>query len=556
MPRLAEYAVRRPRRLAAYAFNMLRVCVVAALAAHAAAASAFSPFSVAKSFSEHAVLQAAPATARVWGWTVPGGVVQAFLNCSAMRVTTTFNVTADEDGLWIAQFPPVPASAHACVVAFTDVASTTSVWYLDIIFGTVLLCGGQSNMDIPLEYIVNGTTSERDSANAFSIIRLLQVPLQAYSSGAASTPLRDFAAIIPWTIANNVTTAGFSAECYLVARGLVEAARAADPTVDGVPVGAIQSDWPGDNIDDLSSAAALAQCNASAAEHAVTFPGPIPGPHYPSSQYNAMVAPLTVGPLAVSAFMYAQGEADVHSNSTTDIYECRLRALIADWRATLGAWPGAYFGITMLAPYSGDCESGGGCIGGVPAIRAAQLRVGLSTPNASVSVATDMGDPLAPAGSVHSRRKQAIAARIVAGAAAVLYGAASRAGPVYGPLYAAAADTSAAAGGVLTADVSFSPSSCPFGLQLVFGVNYTSTCPVGVSPTAPSLAECSWFAVRGAASGWLNATDVSVLNATAVRLSVPGVRDVAVATSFGQTSYPVTVLFSGSLPVAPWTETI
>lgn len=120
MPRLAEYAVRRPRRLAAYAFNMLRVCVVAALAAHAAAASAFSPFSVAKSFSEHAVLQAAPATARVWGWTVPGGVVQAFLNCSAMRVTTTFNVTADEDGLWIAQFPPVPASAHACVVAFTE----------------------------------------------------------------------------------------------------------------------------------------------------------------------------------------------------------------------------------------------------------------------------------------------------------------------------------------------------------------------------------------------------------------------------------------------------
>jgi hypothetical protein len=253
--------------------------------------------------------------------------------------------------------------------------------------------------------------------------------------------------------------------------------------------------------------------------------------------------------------IYHQGEADVHSNASTAIYECRLRALMADWRATLGAWPGTFFGITMLAPYSGDCESGGGCATGVAAIRAAQLRVGLSTPNASTAVSTDTGDPLAPAGSVHSRRKQAVAARLVAGAASVQWGAASHAGPVYGPLYAAAADASAAAG-ALAADVTFAPSSCPFGLQLVFGVNWTSTCPVGASPTAPSLAECAWFAVRGAATGWHNATAVSILNATAVRLAVPGVQDAPVATAFGQGSYPVTVLFSGTLPVAPWSETL
>jgi len=43
--------------------------------------------------------------------------------------------------------------------------------------------------------------------------------------------------------------------------------------------------------------------------------------------------------------------------------------------------------------------------------------------------------------------------------------------------------------------------------------------PRGPVPTAPTLAQCAWFAVRGAASGWLNVTQVTILNATAARLS-------------------------------------
>ena len=121
---------------------MRAVLVLAGL--YTVAASPLWPFTVAKAFSEHAVLQAAPRSARVWGWTTPGGVVNATLNCSAVGVVTTFAVTAsDDEGLWVAEFPPVPASTHACVVAFVDVTSTAQVWYLDILFGEVLVCGGQ-----------------------------------------------------------------------------------------------------------------------------------------------------------------------------------------------------------------------------------------------------------------------------------------------------------------------------------------------------------------------------------------------------------------------------
>ena len=139
---------------------------------------------------------------------------------------------------------------------------------------------------------------------------------------------------------------------------------------------------------------------------------------------------------------------------------------------------------------------------------------------------------------------------------ATRFGAASLAGPVYGPTYARAADASG--GGALAADVAFTPASCTAGLQLVFADNRTFACPVGASPTAPNISDCAWFALQGRDAGWVNATAVAVLNATAVRLSAEsgGADDVVIATAFGQASWPVTVLFSGPLPVVPWNTTL
>ena len=112
------------------------------LFAHTAAA--FSPFRVASIFSEHAVLQRAPASSRVWGWAAPGSTISVHLNCSAAQggVFTT-NVTADgASGLWISVFPPQRGSPVPCYASFTDGSSAAAVWYLDIVFGEVLVCGG------------------------------------------------------------------------------------------------------------------------------------------------------------------------------------------------------------------------------------------------------------------------------------------------------------------------------------------------------------------------------------------------------------------------------
>lgn len=193
----------------------------------------------------------------------------------------------------------------------------------------------------------------------------------------------------------------------------------------------------------------------------------------------------------------------------------------------------------------------------MPSIRATQLRVALSMVNVTAAVTTDLGDPLGAAGSVHSRRKQQIASRLVAGAAFTMWGAeGSKEGPIYGPIYQSASVTTTGGGNTLSADISFQPNSCVNALQMIYNINFTSTCPVGYSPTAPTLNQCVWFSIRGLATGWHNATNVDIINSTAIRLSVPDINDTAIATSFGQNSFPVTVLFSGSLPVVPWSEAI
>jgi hypothetical protein len=277
-----------------------------------------------------------------------------------------------------------------------------------------------------------------------------------------------------------------------------------------------------------------------------------------------MVAPLTVGPLAMKAAIYHQGEADCDGwyapGAPLDFehvyswYSCHLQALIKDWTDTFGL---SYFGVSMLQPYAGDCASNGGCRF-VPAVRKAQMDVANSLPHSTYGVTTDLGDPTAPAGSVHSRHKAELAARLAAGFASVAYGQASLSGPFLGPLYLSAADASVQ-GSELAAEVAFEPSSAEGGLQLILNRNGTSWCPVGQSATAPSISDCSWFSLLGSASGWVNASRVELLNGTAVRLSAPSALagDTVLATAWGQNSYPVCVLFNAvGLPVSPWNESL
>ena len=117
---------------------MLRLAAAAALAAGAAAAV---PCTLSNVFGDHMVLQRGPQPAMVFGFAPPG-----------TSVTTTFQAQkytspAGADRVWRQSLPAQPATASPQQISFS--CSTGEAFALnDVLFGDVVLCGGQSNSEL------------------------------------------------------------------------------------------------------------------------------------------------------------------------------------------------------------------------------------------------------------------------------------------------------------------------------------------------------------------------------------------------------------------------
>ena len=108
---------------------MLRAAFVGLLLARASGAL------FAKLFTDHAVLQRAPASAAVWGFASPGAPVDVAFNGA------TLHAVADAGGAWRVALPPTPAGGPYALRANSSAASQAIA---DVLFGEVVLCSGQS----------------------------------------------------------------------------------------------------------------------------------------------------------------------------------------------------------------------------------------------------------------------------------------------------------------------------------------------------------------------------------------------------------------------------
>lgn len=105
----------------------------------------------------------------------------------------------------------------------------------------------------------------------------------------SSTPLDDLMSISqPWTPATSSSIglgdwSAFSAVAWFFGRDVFNALGGA------VPLGLISDNWGGTHIESWSSPNALAACNHSGGG---------------SDLWNAMIHPLTVGPLALTGFLW------------------------------------------------------------------------------------------------------------------------------------------------------------------------------------------------------------------------------------------------------------
>lgn len=131
--------------------------------------------------SSHMVLAASGS--RVWGFNVSSGIkVTVSVSggaSSSQRHTHTLSAVAAHDGRWSVDLPEQPAGAgHTVTITAGDATRVLS----DVAFGLVLLCGGQSNMQVPVSMFENETSQW----NQYPNIRMAQVCPGASGNGAVS----------------------------------------------------------------------------------------------------------------------------------------------------------------------------------------------------------------------------------------------------------------------------------------------------------------------------------------------------------------------------------
>ena len=194
------------------------VAVIIACASHACAVPVLPTL-----FSDHMVLQQGREI-HLWGKAEPGEkIVVNFAEATANAVT-------DSSGGWSIHLP-----AHSAGGPFTlSVRGEKEVVIKDVMIGEVWIASGQSNMAFALEG-AEGAAREVPQANDPQL-RLFTVPKRI-----AVSP-QDNTLAAHWELCTPDTAKGFSAVAYFFARELRRKLN--------VPVGVVESVWPGTPIED------------------------------------------------------------------------------------------------------------------------------------------------------------------------------------------------------------------------------------------------------------------------------------------------------------------
>lgn len=508
-------------------------------------------FNISNVFGSDAVLQR-DATVRVWGWA--RGVPAQTISSVWVDGTAYSGVSDSVSGLWRIAFPAAAVRTVPFNLTFTSsAAGVPNVTLARILLGDVISCNGQSNMGaVQVSAMANASDIVSDAARLGAAgLRIMQVS----GNEQSSVPLAEWptSGLVPWQQplgpgGANSSLLGFSAVCYIAGSVLFD-----EYLAGSVPVGLIHSSHGGTSIQAWqSSAAVVAEC------------GDASNSWNSSVLYNSNFAPLAVGPLALKAVYYYQGEQDCGIGPTETFWRaqwwgCSIGALIRDWRAQL-ADPSLFFVVQQLHAWLHTADIG------LATFRQAQLKA-LMLPRVAMTTAFDGGDPAAamagqPGGTVHSHLKFIPGRRTAAALAGALYGrpATTWRNPAYGE--AVARESSNSTHTSLTVEVAMAAGTLGAGGLQLRGwepESNSSHCPTERAVNATS---CSWFEVQtnDSAFTWHNASVALSADGQRVILSVvapqPGLA--AVATRFGWSDWPVVTVYSvdGNLPLMTWNKPI
>ena len=327
-------------------------------------------------------------------------------------------------------------------------------------------------------------------------IRYLAVPFEA-----AAMPKADILSS-KWEVASPSGLRRASAVCWLAGRNIFDALGGS------VHIGLISAAVGSSGISRWMSLGADAHCSIKD----LLVDGTLP-----SALWNGMVAPLTVGPLALKGILWYQGERD---RGQPRYYVCAFPALIEQWRTAFES-PGLFFGFVELAPCGGNGD-----------IRSAQ-RAALALPNVGCGTAADAGDPTQDvAYCLHPKNLQAPAARLSASALALAYGK-----PIVWQQPTFEAAEVVVSGPHMAVEIRFDPVSLAGGTLEI--LDPVPTCPQGLAE------HCDRPEIVGSSGAVYNATLSLSLDGTRLVFNSPrAAGEVPVAVKYAFSSWPIHSVYS------------
>ena len=194
--------------------------------------------------SSNMVLPRAPRVARIWGKATPGTLVSVYLNDSGPAYSSSADPTS---GSFVVVLPPLRTSVFPTTVSIE--ADKEVVTLSNVKFGDVLLCSGQSNMQMSV-YGCDDRNVEAAAAANYPHMSLFSVWPNISSTPLDDVPVQYFPFdTTGWVRTSNATVYYpndfwfFSALCYQTGRRVYDALNGT------VPIGLLSSSRGGTVIE-------------------------------------------------------------------------------------------------------------------------------------------------------------------------------------------------------------------------------------------------------------------------------------------------------------------
>ena len=203
------------------------------------------------------VLQRAPQRAVVWGFGDPKTLTTPTINDKTYTtISSTETANAQNESIWSVTLDPVSDEGPFDIHVTQPLANGTNVTITlsDVLFGDVWICSGQSNMQLTVSMIYNGSVEIHNAGNypKIRVFTALRLP--------SMVPVEELLGIkLNWSIPSPESIGGpdwdyMSAVCWLYRRMIHEA-------LGGRPIGLVATSWAGTAIELWMPPAALHECN-------------------------------------------------------------------------------------------------------------------------------------------------------------------------------------------------------------------------------------------------------------------------------------------------------